>query len=163
MTAETTDLETFLEELPSEDAARARAAAGRIDELGRVTARTQGVESKYLPWFVVSGLLLVSASLMVFGSDAVFGEARRLIGVMGLTAMAAALPVLGIVYTFHVRDRTRADREMLELNRTHFLPYGGFYFPPGDDRLGRVVRTEVMDEEAQAKRRVERVRPGRSW
>ena len=163
MTAETTDLEMFLEELPSEDAAKARAAAGRIDELGRVTARTQGVESQYLPWFVVSGLLLVASSLMVFGSDAVFGEARRLIGVMGLTAMAAALPVLGIVYAFHVRDRTRADREMLELNRTHFLPHGGFYFPPGDDRPGRVVRTEPMDEEVQAKRRVERVRPGRSW
>lgn len=163
MAAETTDLETFLKTLADEDSAKARAAAGRIDELGRIAARTQGVEGKYLPWFVVSGLLLVAASLMVFGSDAVFGETRRLIGVMGLTAMAAALPVLGIVYTFHVRDRTRADREMLALNRTHFVPHGGFYFPPGDDRPGRVVRTEPMDEAAQAKRRVERVRPGRSW
>ena len=48
MAAETTDLETFLKTLADEDAAKARAAAGRIDELGRIAARTQGVEGKYL-------------------------------------------------------------------------------------------------------------------
>ena len=82
---------------------------------------------------------------------------------MGLTAMSAALPVLGLVYVFHVRDRTRADRQMLELNKTHFLPHGGLYFPPAEDRPGQVVRTEPMDEAAQADARIERVPPKRTW
>ncbi|MGI9382384.1 MAG: hypothetical protein ACR2PO_04460 [Methyloligellaceae bacterium] len=158
-----TDLETFLKELPSEAAGKARAAAGRIDELGRVSAGTQGIERKYAPWFLISVILFICAAFAIFSGGDIFRQARAAVGVMGLTALSAALPLIGILYCVQVRHRTRADHEMLELNKVHFLPYGGIYFPPGEEGPGGVIRTEPIDADEQAKRRQDPVRPRRFW
>ena len=163
MSNEKIDLETFLAELPSEAASKARAAAGQIDELGRVSAATQGIERRYAPWFLISLVLFVIAAFAIFGGSDIFRQARAVLGVMGLTALSAALPLVGFLYSVQVRHRTRADREMLELNKVHFLPQGGIYFPPGEEGPGSVVRTEPMDAEEQAKRSREPVRPRRFW
>ena len=163
MSNEKIDLKSFLKELPAEAASKARAAAGEIDELGRVSAATHGIERRYLPWFLGSLVLFVIAAFSIFGGSDIFRQARAVIGVMGLTALSAALPLVGILYSVQVRHRTRADREMLELNKVHFLPHGGIHFPPGEEGPGRVVRIEPMDAEQQAKRRQEPVRPRRFW
>lgn len=163
MRTEKTDLAGFVAKLPADEAARAKVAAVKIDELERATRHLHGVERHYLPWLILAIALFVAAIMIVTGSNELFGLARRLIGVLGLTAMAAALPVLGMIYTYHVRERTKADRAKLELNREHFVSRGGYYFPASDARSGHVFLLKDAGKHKNDSRQTERIRAGWYW
>lgn len=163
MQSEKTDLNSFLKTLPTEAAVQAKIAAVKIDELEQVAQDLQGVEKKYTPWILLSFVLFVCSIVILFGSGGFFGLAQNLMGGLGVTAMAAALPFLGIVYAYHVRERTKADRAKLELNRTYFMSYGGYYFPSSETGQGHVFLIKEAAAQPYNPRGNERVRPGWHW
>lgn len=120
---ERVDLETFLAGLSEESAAEARAAAARIDDLARTGNALEGVERRFMPAAMISGLaFLVGIYLFL-----VPGTAPRLVTI----ACLAALPLTALFYTIRVRPRTAADRDAEHLNVQYFLPNGGLYFAAG--------------------------------
>ncbi len=163
MRSEKINLERFLAKLPADEAAQAQVAAVKIDELERATQHLQAVERKYVPWLIVAIISFVAAIMIVTASNELFGQARRLIGVLGVTAMAAVLPVLGMVYTYNVRERTKADRAKLELNREHFISRGGYYFPAGDSRQGHVFLIKETGEDEKNAKQTKDLRAGWYW
>ena len=118
-------LDDFLARLDETAAAEARVAAARIDELARVGDAMEGIERRFMPWFIGSGVLFV-VSLYLFFSP---GIVPRLVTILCM----GALPAVSVIYGLRVMPRSRADRAAEELNVAHFLPYGGLYFPPGDN------------------------------
>lgn len=156
------DLESFLKRLSADAAAEARAAAGRMDELERAAQEFEGIERRYAPWALGAALLFVVAAVIVLTDAVDFRQARSIFGFVGLAAMAAALPAVAISYALHVRRRTRADRDKLELNRKHFLPHGGLYFPPAGRGAGAVYLTEPQAPGA-SRQSVDDIRAGRIW
>ena len=133
------DLETFLAELPSETAAKARAAAARIDELEHAATRIGASDQRYLVLFVITGVLALCAAVFTLGGFQFFdgGQAATLRIVM--LVVAGAFPLLVLIYSFHMRERTRIDQQKFEIIETYFLPYGAIYLPPGPDREHGVV------------------------
>jgi len=117
-------LEAFLAGLADGQAANARAAAARIDEIARIGDAMEGIERRTIPWAILAGLTFIGG-LWLFMHP---GLVNRWL----VTACLAALPGVAIAYAWRVRDRSRADAETETLNRAHFLPHGGIYFPPGD-------------------------------
>lgn len=133
-------LADFVADLPDETAAETRAAAARIDELVRVGAAMEGVEARFRRPAIAAAVLLVIGLLLFFNPDL----ANRWI----MVACLAALPVVAIVYARQVMDRSRADARIEDLNRAHFLPHGGFYFPPGNGPA-LVVRVDYKAPERE--------------
>ncbi len=157
-------LEAFLENLPQEEAANARVAAARMDELERSIDGLRDIEHRFMPYAIFSGVLFIIATVTVFGMHPVLGEARRIMGEVGLAAMLGALPALVIVYGFRVRERTRADSATLKLNNAHFLPHGGLYFPASTpDEAARVVLVDKSSEPSRRITKYDHIRPGRIW
>jgi hypothetical protein len=117
-------LEQFLESLDPETGAELRAAAGRIDELGRTADALSGVERRLLPWALGAAGLFLAGIWLVFQSGT--GAA------LAASLCLLALPLIAAIYAWQIKPRTAADTAMQELNRSHFLPHGGLYFPPGD-------------------------------
>jgi len=58
------DLEIFLESLPAEAAANARAAAARIDDLEHAAQRIGTVDRQYIFLFAGAGILALIAAAM---------------------------------------------------------------------------------------------------
>ncbi len=128
------DLETFLESLPAEAAANARAAAARIDELEHAAQRIGAVDRKYIFLFAGAGILALAAAAMTLGGYPLFSRSNGTLGDLAVLVMAGALPLLIVFYSLRMRERTRLDQKKFELIETYFMPYNGIYFPPGQGR-----------------------------
>ncbi len=163
MPGERIELDEFLGGLSDEAAAQARVAAAKIDRLEQTTDAYRGVEAKYTAPFLVSVILFVAAIVLLFDVGGLFADMRNILGGLGLTAMAAALPISAVVYVFHVRGRTRADREKMDLNRAHFIPHGGIYFSRGDSGDGTVYIAEMKGLDPRELAKAEKYKPGRIW
>lgn len=158
---ERVDLDTFLAGVDEAAAAEARVAAAEIDRLARVGDAMEGVERRYLPWAAVGAVLFVVGVWLLFHPEF---HAGWLIAIM-----LAVLPGVVIAYGLRVAPRTRADNRAEELNRRHFLPQGGLYFPPGE-RPAAVVRVDWKPPEPEPPiskvprdPRKQEPRPGRIW
>ncbi len=124
------DLETFLESLPAEAAANARAAAARIDDLERAALRIGTADRQYILLFAGAGILALIAAAMTLGGYPLFTTGYGTWGNLVVLAMAGALPLLIVFYSLRMRERTRLDQKIFELIETYFMPYNGIYFPP---------------------------------
>ncbi len=155
-------LEAFLAGLEATAAAEARVAAAEIDRLALVGDRMEGIERRYLPW-AAGGALLFAAALWLLV------DPRVRPGWLLLSLLLGALPAVAAAYAWAVRPRTRADRAAERLNRAHFLPHGGLYFPAGarPPAVVRVVWTPPEPEPPISKvprdPRKREYRPGRIW
>jgi hypothetical protein len=155
-------LEAFLAGLGPAAAAEARVAAAEIDRLALVGDRMEGIERRYLPWAAGGALLFAIGLWLLF-------DPRVQPGWLTLGVLLGALPAVALSYTWAVGPRTRADRAAERLNRGHFLPHGGLYFPPGA-RPAAVVRVDWTPPQpeppiSQVPRdpRKREYRPGRIW
>ena len=144
------DLETFLESLPEEGAAKARAAAARIDELERAAQRIGTSDRTYIYLFAGAGVLGLAAAVLTFGGFQLFGTVSITTGGISVLAMAAVFPALVLVYSLRMRERTKIDRQKFEIIENFFLPYDGIYFPPGPERK---TGTVSVSQRAEAWRR----------
>lgn len=161
---ERVELEAFLAGLDDDAAAEARVAAAEIDRLARVGDGMAGVERRFLPWAAAAALLFALGLWLLFHPQIRIG--------WWIAVMLAALPAVSIAYAVRVAPRTRADNRAEALNRQHFLPHGGLYFPPGE-RSAAVVRVDWTPPEpsepdlpiSKAPRdpRKREIRPGRIW
>ena len=155
-------LETFLAGLDEAAAGEARVAAAEIDRLALVGDRMEGVERRYLPWAATGALMFAIGLWLLF-------DPRIQPGWLTLALLLGALPAVGFGYAWAVHPRTRADRAAEKLNRAHFLPHGGLYFPPGP-RPAAVVRVRWTPPEPEPPiskvprdPRKRDYRPGRIW
>lgn len=142
-----------------------RGAAARIDRLGRIGIELDGIEQRILPWALgAAGLFLLG--LILFFAPGLFVGMPVLGKSWTVIFCLAALPVIGIGYAFRVMPRSRADAEIDALNRTHFVPHGGLYFPEGDTAAGVItIPSPVKSEGQQAReeRRRHRDKIGPLW
>ena len=155
-------LDRFLAGLDEAAAAEARVAAAEIDRLALVGDRMEGIERRYLPW-AAAGALLFGIGLWLPL------DPRAQPGWLTLTLLLAALPAVAVRYAWAIGPRTRADRAAERLNRAHFLPHGGLYFPPGA-RPAAVVHVDWTPPEPEPPiskvprdPRKREYRPGRIW
>jgi len=133
------DLETFLAGLPEEAAAKARAAAARIDELEHAARRIGRSDSTYMRLFAISGVLfLIAAGMLVSGQD-MFADGTPQLRDIIVLVMAGALPTMILVYSFKMNERTKIDRIKFDIIENYFLPYDAIYLPPGPDRESGMV------------------------
>ncbi len=137
---EKVDLTAFLSDLPVEAAAEARIAAAKIDDLARVGETMAGIEIRFKPYAKGAGAMFVLGLVLFFLPDFV----NRWISFLCLIA----LPGICAVYAFKTRERTWADKDIEDLNKAHFLPHGGIYFPVSDTPAG-VVRVDYMAPPAE--------------
>lgn len=133
------DLETFLKDLPEEEAANAKAAAAHIDELEHASQRIGASDRRYVKLFAGAAACTLAAIIISFNASEMFhgGEASLLDLVILL--LAAAFPVLVIVYSIKMNERTKLDRKKFEIIEAHFLPYDAIYLPPGPNREKGIV------------------------
>ena len=139
MERKTVDLETFLEGLPGEAAANARAAASRIDELERAAQRIGKSDRRYVKLFAGAMLIALAAAIMALGGIDLFRAGVGDFGDFAVLAMAGAFPVLVVIYSLRMRERTRIDQQKFEIIETFFMPYDGIYFPPGPEQREGMV------------------------
>jgi len=128
------DLEIFLESLPAEAAANARAAAARIDDLEHAAQRIGTVDRQYIFLFAGAGILALIAAAMTLSGNPLFSSGHGRLSDLVVLVMAGALPLLIVVYSLRMRERTRLDQQKFKLIETYFMPYNGIYFPPGPGR-----------------------------
>ena len=89
--------------------------------------------------FAVAGVFALVATVFTLGG---FGAVRSgEISLTGLTVlmMAGAFPLLILIYSVRMRERTKIDQQKFEIIESHFLPYGAVYLPPGPERERGVV------------------------
>ncbi len=158
---ERVDLDTFLADIDEVPAAEARVAAAEIDRLARVGDAMQGIERRFAPWAAVGAGLFIVGLWLLFHPGFHTG--------WWIAVMLAVLPGVAIAYAIRVAPRTRADNRAEALNRRHFLPHGGLYFPPGA-RAAAVVRVAWTAPEPEPPiskvprdPRKQNPRPGRIW
>ena len=135
------DLEAFLAGLDEGAAAEARVAAAEIDRLARIGDGMEGVERRWLPWAAIAAALFVIGLWLLV-------DPRLTVAWLPLALLLSALPGVMLGYVWTVAPRTRADRAAESLNRRHFLPHGGRYFPPGE-RPAAVVRVDWAPPEPE--------------
>ena len=128
------DLETFLENLPTEAAANARAAAAHIDELEHAAQRIGKSDQQYILAFAVAGVLALVAAVMVLGGYELFSGGYFTLGDWAILAMVSAFPIMILVYSLRMSERTKLDQKKYEIIETYFMPFNGIYFPPGPGR-----------------------------
>jgi hypothetical protein len=122
----------------------------------------EGIERRCLPWAAGSALLFGIGLWLLL-------DPRVQPGWPTLAVLLAALPAIALAYSSAVAPRTRADRAAERLNRAHFLPHGGLYFPAGA-RAAAVVRVrwtppppEPPISKVPRDPRKRDYRPGRIW
>lgn len=155
------ELDAFLAGLEAAPAAEARVAASEIDRLARAGDAMQGIERRFLPW---GGL---GAALFIVGLWLLVDP--RIAAGWWMAACLSVLPAVAAAYAWRVQPRTRADHAAERLNRSYFLPHGGWYFPPGD-RPAAVVLVDWRPPEPEPPiskvprdPRKRDYRPGRIW
>ena len=157
-------LDVFLARMDDDEAGHARVAASEIDELGRKVAHLSDVEIGYAPYAKAAAVAFVIGAAIALVRYEPMLTAYRVLGPMVVVFLIGALPIIGMVYALHVRERTIADNRMIELNRQFFVPYGGFYFPPTENaNAGRVVEIPERPPEHRRYSRYDDIRPGRIW
>lgn len=128
------DLEKFLAELPDETAAKARAAAARIDELEHAAQRISRSDKTYMRLFLASGISFIVAVTLLLGGKGMFINGQPHLSDVIVLLMAGALPALILVYSLKMSERTRIDRQKFEIIENYFLPHNAIYLPPGPNR-----------------------------
>lgn len=162
MQHKTIDLETFLEDLPSTAAANAKAAAARIDELERAAQRIGKSDRHYFIAFAITGALALIAAYMTLGGYALFKGGYGAVGDFAVLLMAGGFPVMILIYSLHMRERTRLDQKKFEIIETYFMPYNGIYFSPGPGRSTGTVSIASADTRRKANTKDMR-RAGMHW
>ncbi|MEM7189952.1 MAG: hypothetical protein AAF439_10105 [Pseudomonadota bacterium] len=137
-------------------------AARKIDRLGEVGQRMEGIDARFRNWALGAGVLFLIGLALFF--DPRLGAGLPLSPMLIALLFIGALPVVAVIYALRVMPRSRADNEIDALNRTHFLPYGGIYFPAGDApaRVIRVDWTPPPEPKHKDPRKAQE-RAGRSW
>lgn len=113
---------------------RLREMAHRIETLAEPGRQLEGIERAYLPWAIGA------VALLIFGVVQLFMP--RLLGIPSIWPTVicfCAVPAVAVHFAFRVLPRTRADTQIEALNRAHFLPLGGIYFPEGETPAGVVL------------------------
>lgn len=142
-----------------------RATAAEIDRLARRTAHLDGIEHQYVPW-AAGGAVLFILGLAVIVYPALL-EGTPLASPWTILICLGALPGVGIHYARRVLPRSQSDTAIDELNRMHFAPLGGLYFPAAERPAAVIVigpppdRTE--GDAARDERRRHRERVGPFW
>ena len=137
---EKVSLETFLRDLTEEEAAQARTAAAKIDDLARVGHALGAIEDRFKRYAIGAGIVFVIGLVLFFMPTLV----NRWVAFFCLSA----LPGLCAVYAWKTRERTWADSDIEKLNKRHFLPHQGLYFPRSETPAG-VVRVEYTPPPAK--------------
>ncbi len=145
MQRQTMDLETFLESLPTEAAANARAAAARIDELEHAAQRIGESDRHYVIAFTVAGVLALVATFMALGGYSLYSGGHGQLDDLVVLVMAGAFPTMILVYSLRMRERTRLDQKKFDLIETYFMPHDGIYFPPGPGRETGTISISPKD------------------
>lgn len=142
-----------------------RATAADIDRLARSTAHLDGIERGYIPWALGTGLLFV-LGLAVFFFPALLDD-TALASPWTILICLGALPATGLHYHRRVLPRTRTDTAIDALNRDHFVPLGGLYFPAGEIPACVVIiapaRERSEGDQARAERRGHKDKMGPFW
>lgn len=139
MESRTIELEAFLEGLDEEDAAKARAAAARIDELEHAAQRIGRDDRQFMILFAVSVVLVVVATYMVFGDFQLTSGGYANITALVALLMAGSFPALVIVYSLKMKERTKIDRKQFDIIEAYFLPHDAIYLPRNQDRATGLV------------------------
>lgn len=136
------DLEKFLAGLPDETAAKARAAAARIDELEHAAQRISRSDKTYMRLFLASGIMFVVAVVLLISGKGMFVNGEPHLSDVIVLLMAGSLPALILVYSVKMNERTRIDRQKFEIIENYFLPHDAIYLPPEPGkRTGTVAIT----------------------
>lgn len=106
-------------------------AASQIDRLGRVGAGMEGIERRYLPW-AAAGAIMFVIGLVLFLWPGLMRLVPALASFWTIMVCLIVLPCVAVHYALTVMPRSRADAEIDTLNRAHFVPLGGLYFPEGE-------------------------------
>ena len=142
-----------------------RASAAEIDRLTRETAHLDGIEQRYVPWAIGAGVLFIlGLSFFLYPAlldDTVLASPWTILICLG------ALPAVGIHYSRKVLPRSQTDSAIDQLNRMHFAPLGGLYFPAGDAAACVVITGPAPEktegQQARDERRQHRERVGPFW
>ena len=145
MQHKTIDLETFLEGLPTTAAANAKAAAARIDELERAAQRIGRSDRQYVIAFAGTGVLALIAAFMALGGYDLFRGGYAVLGDFAVLVMAGGFPLMIIIYSLRMRERTKLDQKKFEIIETYFMPYNGIYFPPAPGRTTGTISIAPAD------------------
>ena len=126
-------------------------AAARIDQLAYKSSALDGIESKYAPWAIASAVLFL-IGLVRFLWPTLLDGLPFMSSFWAVLFCLAALPAVAAHYAWTVKPRTIADTEIETLNREHFLPLGGLYFPVGKGPacVVTVAQAAPKDERTQA-------------
>lgn len=157
-------LDVFLARMDEDEAGYARAAAAQMDELEQQIAHFGDIDVRYGKYALYALIPFALGATTAFVRSEPFGTIYDALGPNGVIGLICILPAVCLVYALKVRDRTSADLRMLELNRQHFVPYRGYYFPSArHDGAGRVVEIDEPPRDFRRFSRYDYVRPGRIW
>ena len=157
-------LDVFLQDLEDTAAGEARAAAQKMDDLERSIDHLRDVETQYRWFAVTAALMFVAGTVVVLYPSDWSAMVYRTLGPLTFIVMIGTLPVLGGVYAFTVKDRTRADLNKAALNKKHFVPHNAYYFPAEQAGLsGRVVFFQPTKSPKRRFSRYDAIRPGQLW
>jgi hypothetical protein len=157
------DLETFLEGLSEEDAANARAAAACIDEIEHAAQRIGQSDRKFLKLFALAGITTLIAAFLALGGYHMFQGGQAHLADVVILLMASAFPVLVLVYSLKMNERTKLDRKKFEIIEAYFLPHDAIYLPAGPDRPAPVVAVTEKPGGWERPPEVKIKKPGRYW
>ena len=127
-----------LTRLQQPDRQQLQTIAARIDQLAAPGAALEGIEKRYIPW-AIGALILFLIGLVLFFGPVFLDGVSVLKNFWVILICLGALPALGAHFAFTIRPRTRADRQIDTLNKDHFLPHGGLYFPAGERPAGVIL------------------------
>lgn len=133
------ELEEFLADLPAETAAKAKAAAARIDELEHAASRIGASDETYMRLFLLSGVMFIVAVAFLLGGENMFINGEPHLMDILVLLMAGSLPTLILVYSLKMNERTKIDRQKFEIIQNYFMPHNAIYLPPGPDRKTGIV------------------------
>lgn len=140
--------------------------AAQMDQLAAPNAALDGIERRYLPW-ALGGLAMFIVGLFLLFSPSILSSLHTPQSFVAILTCLCALPAVGVHYALAIRPRTRTDQKVDALNREHFLPRGGLYFPAGENPAGVVLvdwqRPEPEDPHRLKDPRKDKNRPGATW
>lgn len=162
---EQVSLQAFVGSFGNEDAAdEARRAAHKMDVLERSIDDIRDLEERFRPLVIGAAIAFAIGAVIILVPHRWTFAAYQLIGSFGVVALLSGLPLLGAAYTVRVRKRSIVDLNKIALNRKHFVPHGGYYFPseaPGG--AGHVIRMTFRKPERRRWTKWDYVKPGRLW
>ncbi len=158
-------LQAFINGFGNEhEAEEAQRAARKMDVLERSIDDIRDLEERFRPLVIGAAIAFaIGATIILFPHEWTFAVYRT-IGPFGVVALLSGLPLLAAAYTVRVRKRSIVDLNKIALNRKHFVPHGGYYFPSETpDEMGHVIRMTFRPPEKRRWTKWDYVRPGRLW